>query len=52
MHPPKPDPKPEQGKAAETEVDLEICALCDLVNDTYVGAREFVLHWRLEGEGE
>ena len=32
--------------------ETEICALCDIVNDTYVAPRAFVLSWRLASDGE
>lgn len=32
--------------------ETEICALCDIVNDTYVAPRAFVLAWRLASDGE
>ncbi|MCI0339811.1 MAG: hypothetical protein L0216_01460 [Planctomycetales bacterium] len=39
-------------ESTTTRTEPEICALCDIANDTFVEPRAFVLAWRLASDGE
>ncbi len=45
-------PTADGGEHAGQTTETELCTLCDIVNDTYVAPRAFVLSWRLAGDGE
>lgn len=57
--PTTPEPSPTESAPTHPEVEhpgqrteTELCTLCDIVNDTFVSPRAFVLTWRLAGDGE